>query len=297
MSRNKPLIVILGPTASGKSRIALKLAEEFGGEIISADSREVYKEANIGIAKPASLERKKIPHHLIGIVKPDQDFNVAIYKQKAIKAIKKIQNKNKLPILTGGTGLYIKAVVQNIQFPEVKPHPQLRKKLNQKDINQLFKIYKELDPQGAKHIDKNNKRRLIRAIEVSKISGRSFWEQRGKGESLFETLKIGIKLPELELNQRIKDRVEQMFKLGLEEEVRKLVRKYGWKAPVLQSIGYQEWKEYFEGKITKKEVKSLIQRHTIQFAKRQITWFKSDPQINWIKTYPEAKKLVNEFLK
>lgn len=297
MPKDKPLIVILGPTASGKSKIATKLAKEFKGEIVSADSRQVYKETNIGTAKPTPSEQKEIPHHLIGIVKPDQKFNVASYKEKAIEAIENIQKRNKLPILTGGTGLYIKAVVKNLKFPKVKPHPKLRKRLSQKSPDQLFKIYEKLDPKGAKHIDKKNKRRLIRAIEVSKISGEPFWNQRGKGKPLFKTLKIGIKLPKSKLKQKIKDRVEQMFKLGLKKEAQKLVKKYGWNAPALQSIGYQEWKKYFKGEISKKEVKNLIQRHTIQFAKRQMTWFKPDSKINWIKKYSEAKKLTKEFLK
>ncbi len=289
------LIVILGPTASGKTKLSIKLAEDFNGEIVSADSRQIYRGMNIGTAKVTKKEQSKIPHHLIDILNPGQDFNVALYKELAVKKIKEIQGKNKLPFLVGGTGLYIKSVVENIKFPKVPPQKELRKELERKNKEELFKIYKKLDPEGAKKIKKGNKRRLIRAIEVSKITGKPFWSQRGKGKKIFDSLQLGIKPSKEDLNKRIEKRVKEMIRLGLEQETKKLVKEYGW-IPLLQTIGYQEWKEYFEGKTRKEEVKKQIILHTNQFAKRQVTWFKKNKNIHWIQDYKKAKRLIKDFL-
>jgi len=294
---NKKLIVILGPTASGKTALAIKLAKQFDGEIVSADSRQIYKELNIGTAKPTKKEREAIPHHLVDVISPTQEFNVVIYKKLAIQAIKDIQKRGKVPFLVGGTGLYIQAVVDNIEFPRVPAQWNLRKELEKKSTKELFEIYKKLDPRGAKFIARENKRRLIRAIEVCKVTGKPFFEQRKRGKVLFDILQIGIKVNKEELRARISKRVEEMFKSGLEEEVKRLVEKYGFEIPLLQTIGYQEWQEYFAGKITKEELKEKIKLHTLQFAKRQITWFKKDKRIKWIKNYQEGEKLIKEFLK
>ena len=287
------LIVILGPTASGKSEMALSLAKKFKGEIISADSRQIYKEMDIGTAKLKN--NQKVVHYLIDIKKPNQEFNVALFKKSAIKIIKDIQKRGKMPFLVGGTGLYIKAIVDNLNFPTAVPQLKLREKLEKKSLKELFKAYKKLDPKGAKFIDKDNKRRLIRAIEVCKITGKPFWEQRKKEEPIFRVLQIGIKLPKKLLRNNIEKRVEKMFKDGLEKEARNLAKKYGL-IPPLQTIGYQEWKEFFEGKINKEEVKKLIIQHTNKFAKRQMTWFKRDRRINWVKNLKEAEKLIKDFL-
>lgn len=293
------LIVILGPTASGKTELAIKLAKKFNGELINADSRQIYKEMDIGTAKPSKKERKIIAHHLIDIIFPNEEFNVAIYKKIVLKIIKNIQKRKKIPFLVGGTGLYIRAIVDNIEFPKVSPQKGLRKKLEKKSVKELFEIYKKLDPKGAKFIEKENKRRLIRAIEVCKVTGKSFWRQRKKGKPIFDVLQIGIKLTKKELKKRISKRIKQMFKLGLEKEAKYLIKKYGWISS-LQTIGYQEWSEYFDKKIDKKidkkEVKEKIKLHTSQFAKRQMTWFKRDKRIYWIKNYQEAEKLIKKFL-
>jgi len=302
---HKKLIVILGPTASGKTDLAIKLAHDFNGEIVSADSRQVYKEMDVGTAKPFQRPKTKrkriylvkgIPHYLIDIIYPNKEFNAAIYKKLAIKIIKNIQKRRKLPFLVGGTGLYISSVIDNLKFPKVAADKRLRKKLERKSIKELFKIYKKLDPEGTKFIEKENKRRLIRAIEVCKITNKPFSQLRKKGEPLFDILQIGIDLPKDALRKRIRKRVKEMIKLGLEEEVKKLTEKYSWNLPSLQTIGYQEWREYFEGKISLNEVEEKIFCHTWQYARRQITWFKRDKRIKWIKTYPQARKLVREFL-
>jgi len=289
------LVVILGPTAAGKTALAIKLAKKFNGEIISADSRQIYEEMNIGTAKPTKKEVGVVPYYLIDIMPPNRKFNVAIYKKLAVQTIKEIQKRGKPPFLVGGTGLYVRAVVNNIKFPKVPAQKKLREKLEKKTEKELFKIYKKLDPIGAKFIDKKNKRRLIRAIEVCQITGESFWEMRKKGKPLFDTLQIGIKLPQKELKERIKKRVEKMFKSGLENEVRNLVKKYNWLF-TLQTIGYQEWKDYFEGNTTKKKIKEKITLHTLQFAKRQMTWFRKNKKIHWIKNHQEAEKLIKNFL-
>jgi len=269
------LVVVLGPTASGKTDLAVSLAKRFNGELISADSRMIYKGMDIGTNKP------KEPHQMIDIVSPDEDFSVAIYKKMAVEKIKEIQEKGKPPILVGGTGLYIKAIVENLDFPAVKADKKLRKSLEKKSTGELFKMYQKIDKEGAERIDKNNKRRLIRAIEVCLSTNEPFFKER-KGEQLFDVLQIGIGVDKKELKRRISKRVDLMFKQGLEKEVKKLYKKYGFKIPPMQTIGYQEWQDYFKGLISKEEVKEKIKINTLSFAKRQMTWFKKDKTIKWI---------------
>jgi len=287
------LLIILGPTASGKSDLAIKIAELFNGEIVSADSRQIYKEMNIGTAKPS---KGNIRYHLLDIIEPDKRFSAAQYKELACNTIKDIQNRNKLPVLCGGTGLYISSIIEDWQFPKVPPQEKLRKELEKKSVEQLFKIYQKLDIKGAKSIDKKNKRRLIRAIEVCKASNKSFWQQRKSSKSSFDTSLIGIGLSKEELKERIAKRIKKMIKMNLETEVKVLFKKYGW-IPSLQTIGYQEWKEYFNNKLNKKEVQDLIELHTIQYSKRQMTWFKKMKNIQWIKKPEQAIKLTELFLK
>ena len=300
--RNNKLIVILGPTASGKSDLAVKLAKKFNGEIVCADSRQVYKEMLIGTASPV-LQTPGFPpaHHLFNFLEPNKPLNVAMYKKMAEKAIEDIQKQGKVPFLVGGTGLYIKAIVDNLQFPKLKPSPKLRKEIEQKTAPQLFTMYKKLDPKGAKQIDKNNKRRLVRAIEVCQISGEPFWSQRQKATPLFDVLQIGLNPPKPELEKRIAKRTAKMFKLGLEKEVKALVKKYGWTSVLKNTIGYQEFGGLTSSQNLSPEplgglTSELIKLHTLQFAKRQITWFKKDKKIAWVKGSTQAQKLVKKFL-
>lgn len=311
---NKKIIVILGLTATGKTDLAIKLAKVFNGEIMSADSRQIYREMNIGTAKPLKDKNNKlkppkpfivngIPHYLIDIFCPQKEFNAAIFKTMAIKKIKEIQKKDKLPFIVGGTGLYIKAITENLSFLKIPAQKKLRTKLEKKTTEELFKIYKKLDTYGAKFIEKKNKRRLIRAIEVCKTTGKSFWLQRKKEKPLFEILKIGIKFKKEDLKKKIEKRVKKMIKSGLEKEVRNLAKKYGWKIPAMKTIGYQEWYSCMKNKqlpaCSKKEIEEIkkeITTHTTQFSKRQITWFKRDKEINWVENYREAKRLVKKFI-
>jgi len=269
------LVVVLGPTASGKTNLAVSLAKQFNGELVSADSRMIYKGMDIGTNKPKEF------HYMIDIVSPDEDFNVAVYKKMAMEKIKGIQEEGKLPILVGGTGLYIKAIVENLDFPAIKADKKLRKELEKKTAEELFKMYQKIDKEGAKIIDKNNKRRLVRAIEVCLSTNEPFFKER-KGEQLFDVLQIGIKVDKEELQKRISKRVDLMFRQGLEKEAKKLYKKYGFKIYPMQTIGYQEWQDYFKGLISKEEVKERIKINTFNFSKRQMTWFKKDKSIKWV---------------
>lgn len=288
---SKKLIVILGPTASGKSEIAVKLAKKFNGEVISADSRQTYKGMNIGTGKVTKKEMGNIPHYLLDVASPKRRFTVVQYRKLALKALNKIFKKGKIPILCGGTGFYIQALIDGIIIPEVKPDWRLRFGLEQLTTEELFNKLKKLDPKRAKTIEKKNKRRLIRALEIV-IKTKKPVPILKKSPVPYPVLIIGTKKG---TGTEIMKRVDKMFKQELENEAKILVKKYGW-VPALQTIGYQEWKEYFEGKTSKKEVKDLIVLHTRQYAKRQITWFKKDKRIHWVKDYKKTEKLVKEFL-
>lgn len=296
-SKNCPhnkLIVILGPTASGKTSLAIKLARGFSGEIVSADSRQVYREMNIGTDKTTP---NKIPHYLIDVVNPDEKFTLAQYKQLAVKKIKDIQKRGKIPFLAGGTGLYIQSIVDNLQIPKTKPDKKVRNKLEKMTNQELFERFKKLDPVGAASIDINNKRRLVRALEVCLITKKPFSRQKKKGKSLFDILQIGIKPDKEKLEEKINRRADKMLEAGLIEEVKKLVKKYGSKLYSMDSIGYQEIILYLQGEVSLEQAKELIKIHTRQYAKRQMTWFKRDNRIKWIKNYPQAKKLIRNYLR
>jgi len=273
------LIVLLGPTASGKTDLGIKLAKKFNGEIVSADSRLVYKKMDIGTAKPKDF--KGIKHHLIDIVNIKDDYSASLFKKDANKAILSILKKGKTPFLVGGTGLYISAITENIEFPQIKPNLKLRKALEKKSETELFEIYKKLDQAGSKIIDKKNKRRLIRGIEVAKEQ--AFFKNT-KAKSEYDVLKLGILVEKQELENRINKRVDQMIKQGLEKEVKNLLPHL----KIMETIGYREWKEYS----TKDEIIKRIKINTFKFAKRQMTWFKKDKDIQWIKDYKEAKKHI-----
>ncbi len=280
------LIVIVGPTASGKSEIAIKLAKKLDGEIVSADSRQVYKEMNIGTAKISKKEMKGVPHHLLSITSPNENFTVAQYEKLAVDKIKEISKKGKIPILTGGTGFYIQSVVDGITMPKIAPDWKLRKKLEKRSVDELFKILKKLDHRRAKTIESKNPQRLIRAIEIVLKTKKPIPVL--KENKRFDCLIIGIETPQKYLKKRISERVDKMIKRGLKKEANKLAKKYGFGIPSMRTIGYQEWQE--------KEAEELIKIHTIQYAKRQMTWFKRDKRINWIKNEKKALGLTKKFL-
>jgi len=302
------LIVILGPTASGKSDLAIKLAKKFHGEVISADSRQIYKYMDIGTGKMKGKRKKEkgkiisvvkgIPHYMLDVVKPNQTLTVAEYKDRAIELIRNITKRGKVPFLVGGTGLYISSIVNNWLIPRVKPSKKLRQKLEGKSNKWLFNQLKKFDPKTAKVVDRDNKRRLVRALEVCLTSGLPFSWQRKKGQPLFDTLQIGLDLPREKLYKEIEKRVERMVKQGLVKEVKELVRKgYKWNLPAMSGIGYRQVGQYLRGEIDLKEALRLIKRDTRRYAKRQLTWFRKDKRIKWIKNQKEAEKLIQPFLK
>ena len=292
---SKKLIVILGPTASGKSELAVELAKKFNGEIVSADSRQVYKGMDIGTGKITRKEMQGVPHHLLDVASPKRRFTVVQYRKLALKAINKIQKKGKIPILCGGSGFYIQAVVDGILIPEVPPDWKLRKKLERKTAEELFKKLKKLDPRRAKTIESKNKRRLIRALEIVKKIGRV---PIFKKEPLpHPILMIGIKKEKKELNSLIKKRFLKWLKMGLIAEVKKLKKSgLSWKRIEDFGIHYRVIAQYLQNKISYKEMIESSLRELQNYAKRQMTWWKSDKRIHWVNNRREAEKLVKEFL-
>jgi len=298
---NKKLIVILGPTASGKTSLSLKLAKKYKGEIISADSRQIYRELDIGTAKPTKKQLKQVKHYLINIKNPNQHYTVAQYKREAIITINGIIKSGKIPFLVGGTGLYIKSLAENLEIPEVKPDWKLRNKLESeiknKGLKSVYKKILKLDPEAAYIIDKNNPRRVIRALEIAIKTKKPFSQQRKKGKPLFDILEIGLNPNDKKLIKIINKRVDKMIEAGLLGEVKRLIKKYNKKLRTFDAIGYREIIDYLNKKIPLKESVEIIKKNTWHFAKRQMTWFKKDRLIHWVKNKKEAEKLIENFLK
>jgi tRNA dimethylallyltransferase len=255
---------------------------------------------DIGTAKPTKKEIQGIPHHLLDIKNPNQSYTVAEFKKAAIKKIKEIQKRGKLPILCGGTGLYIKAVVDNLDIPEVKANIALREKIEKEiqrnGLNFVFNKLVKLDPEAAYIVDPKNPRRIIRALEITLLTKKPFSEQRNAGKPLFDVLEIGITLSKEKLVEKINLRVNQMIKRGLVNEVKKLFNKYG-SQQAFDAIGYREIIEYLENKTSLQGAFEKIKINTWHFAKRQLTWFKPDRRIVWIKKYSQAIQAVSKFLK
>lgn len=293
---HQKLLVIVGPNASGKSDLAVKLAKEFNGEVVSADSRQIYKGMDIGTGKIKKEEMQGIPHYLLDVASPKRRFSVAQYQKKAIEAIRKIQKRGKLPILCGGTGFYIQAVIDGLIFPKVKPDWKLRKKLEKKSPKELYQYLKKLDPKRARTIEKDNKRRLVRAIEIILKTQRPV--PKLKKRKLFDLLIIGIKHKKNELKKRIKKRLLKRLKEGMVEEVKTLKESgLSWKRLEEFGLEYRWIARYLQGKISYDQMVKKLQKEIEKYAKRQMTWFKKDKRIIWIKNQREAKKLVKEFLK
>ncbi len=305
----KPLskvVVILGPTASGKSKMGLRLAQEFGGEIISADSRQIYKKMDIGTGKePGEAVRVGlskiyhvggIPHHLIDFLDPGKTFTAVDFRDQALKHIRAIEKRKKHPVIVGGTGLYLQSLIDNYKIPRVPPNKKLRQSLEQKNNDELMRLLESMDPDSAQIIDSNNKRRIVRALEVCILSGKHFSKMQQKGEPLVDALQIGIDLPRELLYERIGERVDAMIEQGLIQEIDALLKqKYSWNLPSMSGIGYRQFKEYFEGTAPLADVVSHLKRDTRRFARRQLTWFRRDQRIHWCKTYEEARALVQKF--
>jgi tRNA dimethylallyltransferase len=301
------LVVILGPTASGKTDLSIKLAKKFSGEVVSADSRQVYKGMDIGSGKITKKEMQRIPHYLLDVANPKTRFSVAQYQKLALSAIKKIHNKNKVPFLVGGTGFYIQSIVDGIIIPEIKPYWNLRKELEKMTTEQMFKKLKKLDPKRAGSIDKHNPRRLVRALEIVLATGKPvpllFPGSPASGK--FNVLQIGITKSKDELKNLIQKRLAKRLKNNLMiNEVKKL-RKSGVSFKRLEEFGleYRYVAQYLQNKITYQEMRDKIQIESEHYAKRQMTWFKRESpsgepnkKIHWVKNYKEALELSKKFI-
>lgn len=299
------LIVVCGPTASGKTDLAIVLAKKFNGEIVNADSRQIYKEMDIATAKPTPDYGLQTPdyivdginHYLLDIINPDENFTLSDYKDQAQKTIKEIIKKGKIPFLVGGTGLYIKAIVDNLEIPRVEPDLVLRRELESKSAEERIKMLKEIDPETYEKIDIQNPRRVIRALEVVLSTGESFLKQQKKGKPLYDVLQLGIKVDKENLYERINKRCEKMIEAGLVQEAKRLAQKYSWELPSMSGIGYRQMRDYIEGKMTLEEAIEWLQTDTRHYAKRQMTWFRKDERIHWIENEKQAEKKIDEFLK
>ena len=271
------LIVVCGATATGKSSLAIFLAQRLNSSIISADSRQVYREFNIGTAKPAPLEQHLVPHYLIDICEPIETLTLAQYQGLAQSLIETPGPK----LLVGGTGLYIKSIVRGLKIPRVAPQIELRSQLQALGQSQLYAFLQQVDPPSAQRIHANDQVRTLRALEVYYVTGRSITEQQGEYPPTYPILQIGLDCESVEAgDRRIEQRTRQMLEMGFETEVKTLREKYG-EIPLLETLGYGEMKQYINGEISLSEAEKLIVLHTRQFAKRQRTWFRADSSIEW----------------
>jgi tRNA dimethylallyltransferase len=283
----KPLLLVVGPTAVGKSKFAIQLAEKVKGEIISADSRSFYRGMDIGTAKPGAEDLEKIPHHLIDIAYPDETISLSLFIKLAISCIQEIHSRNRLPILVGGTGQYVRAILEGWRVPEGEPNNRLRAILEgiarELGATRLHSQLAVMDQDAARSIDPANVRRTIRALEVILTSGRKFSEQRLRNDSLFSTLILGLSRPREELYKRIDQRIDMMIQEGLEMETRSLLIKgYSQDLPALSAIGYKEMTMMINGQISREEAVVLMKRRTRVFIRRQSAWFRTnDPEIHW----------------
>lgn len=293
MSNINKVLAIVGPTGSGKTNWAKIIAKKFNGKIISVDSRQIYKGMDIGTAKD-----KTFPQDLIDILNPDEPYSVADYQKAASGLINQYLISKSLPVLVGGTGLYMEAVLYGFLLPELKDQSlKVRAALEKLTDTELFKKLQELDLEASKKIDPRNKRRVIRALEVTMLSGKPFSSQQKKRQPLFDSLIIGIRTDRAMLYSKIDARVEQMIKDGLVEEVRQLIKKYRQDLPALNTIGYREIIDYLNKKQTLKEAIEKIKNNTHAYVRRQETWFMRDKNVKWVADIEAAEKLVQKFLK
>jgi len=301
-SEKKPLVILLGPTASGKTEAAISIAKQVSGEIISGDSRLFYRGMDIGTAKPTPEQLSSVPHHLVDIAEPDQPFSLAVFQTYCKKIIREIHERNHIPIIVGGTGQYIHAITEAWDIPQQEADAGIRtilEKIGREGGQEvLYQQLSVLDPEAAVHIDRRNLRRVIRALEVIYLTGRKFSTQRKKGEIEYKVIQIGIHWSRDALYQRIDMRIDNMMNAGLVNEVRQLLEEgYTGALPAMSAIGYNEIADYLNGKCTMDEAIMLIKRKTRQFVRRQANWFKlSDPRIKWFIPDPEMISLMVAYI-
>lgn len=285
----QPLLVLVGPTAVGKTAFSLQAADQFPVEIISGDSVQVYRGMDIGSAKATPAERAAVPHHMIDVLDPDEPFTVADFKDRVTDVMHSIRSRGKLPFIVGGTGLYIESVVYDYQFSDAVADEAARAKwqavAEERGTEALHEALKEKDPVSAGRIHPNDRKRLIRALEVFEATGKPMSEQSQKRDktSPYHLCMIGLTMDRAKLYERIEQRVDAMLEAGLENEVRGLLRRgFHRTLPSMQAIGYKEMASYIEGEISYEEAVYLLKRNTRHFAKRQLSWFRTMPQIHWV---------------
>ena len=283
------VIVICGPTASGKTKLSIEIAKKINGEIISADSMQIYKDMTIGTAKPTPEEMQGIKHYLIDFVLPNQRYSVADYNKDALKAIDEIIKKGKTPIVVGGTGLYVNSLIYGIEYSDIEVDIEYREKLEKiaklEGIERLYEMAKEIDPEAIKNISKNDQKRICRILEIYHTTGKNKTEQEKesrKNGPKYQYLLYGITMDREKLYDRINKRVDIMINDGLIEEVQNIVKKYDEFPTAMQGLGYKEVVEYLNGITTKEEMIEKIKMETRRYAKRQLTWFKKCENIKWI---------------
>ena len=301
IKKSCPLLILAGPTAVGKSNVAVALAEELDTEIINADSMQVYKYFDIGTAKPNLKTRRKIPHHLIDICEPDEEYNSAKFINDADSAIKMIYNKSRIPILVGGTGLYIKSLVEGLTAdiePDTEIRQELKRELEEKGLQVLYQELCKVDEVSAKKIKPNDKTRILRALEVYRqfqIPLSEIYKSKEKRKGIYDPLSIFLNRDRDELYERINKRVDEMIERGLKDEVKKILNMgYSKELKPFKSIGYLQMVNYLEGKISFDEMVNDIKQSTRRYAKRQITWFKHQGQFEEVNlSHSEEKRIVN----
>ena len=288
-----PLIVICGATATGKSGLALQLAQRLEGQILSADSRQIYRELDIGTAKPSQKDQALVPHHLLDICEPTETLTLAQYQEKAHSLIYSLPSPL---LLVGGTGLYLTSVVKGLKIPRVSPHPLLREQLQALGQKSCYQMLSQVDPVAVTKIHANDEIRTLRALEVFYVTGQPISEQQGENPPNYPILQIGLDGDTIALQKRIENRVYQMIEMGLVAEVSTLINKYGWDLPLLNTLGYAEIKAHLLDNCSLEEAIAEIIIHTRQFAKRQRTWFRAYPEIQWFDaTAPDLVEQVWQF--
>lgn len=301
-------VFVVGATASGKTDLGVRLAQEFGGEIINADARQIYRQVSIGTGKPkgvSGLYRRRhraflhhgIPHYLMDFLPPNEVYSAPQWRESAMKAVRGISKRGHLPIVVGGTGLYISGMVDNLQFPDVEAHKTLREAYEAKSVEELWELLLRLDPDAASAVDSKNKRRVIRAIEIITFTGKKLSEVRAKGEPIVDAFQVGISRTSEELFLRARKAIETMIENGLVDEVRHLLAEgVSPNSPAFSALGYREVVEHLHGHLTIEEVIEHLNKITKAYIRRQRTWFKRDPRIVWVQDEEEGVKKVGEWL-
>lgn len=303
MNEKHKVIVICGPTASGKTALSIELAKKINGEIVSADSMQIYKDMNIGTAKPTKEEMGEIQHYLLDFVSPEERYSVAQYKQDAKKAIKEIIEKGKTPIIVGGTGLYVDSLIYEIEYNDIKLDEEYRKKLEkiveEQGLEELYKKAVEIDPEAMKKISLNDKKRIMRVLEIYHSTGKTKTEQEKesrKNPVEYDYRVFAINWDREILYERINKRVDIMVDQGLIEEVKEILNKYDTFPTAMQGLGYKEVVDYLNGTYTKEEMIEKIKLETRRYAKRQLTWFRKNKQTIWLDGTNDIQNNINIIL-